>query len=135
MVTTIPRGSTTERRVTTSGLPTGVVAGTPRQKARFQTLAMAYRVSRLVTTPPTTSTYASTPPYWTPASSRPILPTKPENGGMPARFIAGTKNSTPSTGDRAARPPSSFSDVLPPRRSISPVTRNSVVWMVMWWAV
>ena len=54
---------------------------------------------------------------------------------MPARFMAGTKNSTPSTGDSAASPPRSFNDVLPPRRSISPVTRNSVVWMVMWWAV
>ena len=54
---------------------------------------------------------------------------------MPARFIAGTKNKMPSTGDAAASPPSLFSEVLPPRVSISPVTRKSVVWMVMWWAV
>ena len=60
---------------------------------------------------------------------------KPENGGMPARFMAGTKNRTPSTGDSAASPPSRVSDVLPARTSTSPSTRNSVVWMVMWCAV
>ena len=28
----------------------------------------------------------------------------PENGGMPARFIAGTKNSTASSGERLGQP-------------------------------
>ena len=60
---------------------------------------------------------------------------KPDSGGMPARFIAGTKNSIASSGEALASPPSRFNEVVPPRRSISPVTRNSVVWMVMWWAV
>ena len=59
---------------------------------------------------------------------------KPDSGGMPARFIAGTKNSTASNGERLASPPSRFSDVVPPCRSTSPATRNSVVWMAMWWA-
>ena len=74
-------------------------------------------------------------PASVPASSSPTLPMKPDSGGMPARFMAGTKNRIPSTGDAAASPPSLFSEVLPPRVSISPVTRNSVVWMVMWCAV
>ena len=58
---------------------------------------------------------------------------KPENGGMPARFIAGTKNSTASSGEALASPPSRSTDVEPPCRSTRPATRNSVVWMAMWW--
>ena len=58
-VTTIARGSTTFRRRTVRTSPAGSPrAGTSRQKARFHTLAMAYSVSRLVATPPTTSTSA-----------------------------------------------------------------------------
>lgn len=58
---------------------------------------------------------------------------KPENGGMPAMFMAGTKKSRESRGALRAMPPSRVSSVVPPRRSISPATRKSVVCTVMWW--
>ena len=53
---------------------------------------------------------------------------------MPARFMAGTKNSTASIGDSFASPATRSIEELPPRRSIRPVTRNRLVWMVMWCA-
>lgn len=105
------------------------------QNTRPQTLATAYRVSRLVSTLPTTSDQASGVPTSTPDNSRPSLPTKPDSGGMPARFIAGTKNSTPRIGAVLARPPSRSIEVDPPTRSISPATRNSAACTVMWCAV
>lgn len=89
-------------------------------------------MSRLVAVPAATSTQGSGPPTDTPAWSRPTLPRKPEKGGMPARFIAGTKKSTASSGAIRARPPSRRRSVLPARSSTSPATRKSVVWMVMW---
>jgi hypothetical protein len=58
---------------------------------------------------------------------------KPDSGGIPARFIAGTKNRIASSGDALARPPSFSVFVVPPRRSTRPVARKSVVWMAMWW--
>ena len=64
--------------------------------------------------------YASGVPTSSAGLSSPTLPRKPDIGGMPARFIAGTKNSTPSSGARRASPPSRISEVLPARRSTSP---------------
>src|SRR5512144_140824 len=105
-----------------------------RQNALPQILATAKRVSRLVTTLAATRTQASGEPSATPACSRPSFPTKPDSGGMPARFMAGTKKSTASSGEAAANPPSRSVAVLPPTRSMIPAVRNSVVWMRMWWA-
>ena len=84
--------------------------------------------------PAATTAYASGVPTRRPASVSATLPRNPDIGGMPARFMAGTKNSTPSSGASRASPPSLIRLVLPARRSTSPSTRNSVVWMVMWWA-
>ncbi|CAB4955344.1 unannotated protein [freshwater metagenome] len=61
------------------------------------------------------------------------LPMKPENGGMPARFIAGRKKRIARSGAVRASPPIRSDDVLPATRSIIPAVRNSVVWIVMWW--
>lgn len=97
-------------------------------------MATTYSVSRLVAAEPATSSQAQPPPSATPARISPSLPMKPDSGGIPARFIAGTKNSTASIGAALARPPSRVSSVVPPRRSMSPATRNRVVWTVMWWA-
>ncbi len=69
-----------------------------RQKASAQAFATAYSVSRLTSVPPATSTQARALPSAMPASSSPTLPMKPESGGMPARFMAGMKNSTPTSG-------------------------------------
>lgn len=95
---------------------------------------MTYRVSRLVAADPATSAQAQAPPASMPARIRPSLPMNPDNGGMPARFMAGTKNSTASRGAALARPPRRVSSVVPSRRSMSPATRNRVVCTVMWWA-
>jgi hypothetical protein len=54
---------------------------------------------------------------------------------MPARFMPGMMNSTASSGEVISSPDSRSSELLPPTRWISPTTRNSVAWMVMWCAV
>src|SRR5690625_7806189 len=61
------------------------------QKARFQILAIAYRVGRLVTTLAPMSIQPAVVEYSTPASISPTLPIKPENGGTLGRLKAGTK--------------------------------------------
>ncbi len=83
---------------------------------------------------PATSAQAQPPPLSMPARIRPTLPMNPDSGGMPARFMAGTKNSTATSGADFARPPRRVSSVVPSRRSTSPATRKSVVCTVMWWA-
>src|SRR5690625_4398011 len=69
------------------------------QKARFQILAIAYRVSRLVTTLAPMRIQPAVVEYSTPASISPTLPMEPENGGIPARFMAGTKNRIAISGE------------------------------------
>src|SRR5690625_286396 len=59
------------------------------QKARFQILAIAYRVSRLVTTLAAIRIQPAEVEYSTPAWISPTLPMKPENGGIPARVQVG----------------------------------------------
>ena len=89
------------------------LVGLARGCARTPTahvFATAYSVSRLVATPAATSVQASGLPSSCAAWSSPTLPMKPENGGMPARFIAGTKKSTASTGAMRASPPMRISD-------------------------
>src|SRR5690625_6032842 len=53
--------------------------------------------------------------YSTPASISPTLPMKPENGGIPARFMAGTKNRIAISGASLANPPRRIRLVVPPR--------------------
>ncbi len=67
-----------------------------------------------------------------PACSNATFPMKPENGGIPPRFRAGTRNTMPRTGLAAASPPRRRSEDEPACRSISPTTRKRVVWTMMW---
>ncbi len=60
------------------------------------------------------------------------LPRNPDIGGMPDRFMAGTKNSTAISGAARISPPSRVTDVVPVRRSTIPTTRNRLVCTVMW---
>src|SRR5690625_38633 len=96
------------------------------QKARFQILAIAYRVSRLVATLDPVRIQPAVREYATPASISPTLPMKPENGGIPARFMAGTKNRIAISGASLANPPRRIRLVVPPRCSIRPAARNRV---------
>src|SRR5829696_2453618 len=105
-----------------------------RQNAMVHTRATTYSVSRLVRTPPPTSSHASTEPFCAPASSSATLPMKPENGGTPPRLSAGTTNRNASSGLAAASPPSRCIVDAPAWRSIRPTTRNSVVCTTMWCA-
>ena len=55
------------------------------------------------------------------------MPRNPDSGGMPARFMAGTKNRIASNGAALANPPSRVSDVEPPARVSAPAPA-SVSW-------
>src|SRR5699024_12666162 len=90
------------------------------QKARFQILAIAYRVSRLVTTLAPMRIQPAVVEYSTPASISPTLPMKPENGGIPARVMAGTKNRIAISGASVGNPPRRIGVVVAPRGSIEP---------------
>ena len=70
-----------------------------------------------------------------PASTSANLATNPENGGMPARLSAGSTKSTASIGALRTMPPSLDSRSDPERRSMSPATRNRVVFTTMWWTM
>src|SRR5699024_9668508 len=95
-------------------------AGTACQNAFVQARDTAYRVSNLDTPEPATRTHAKGVALEIPACISPTLPKKPDIGGMPAKFIAETKNSRAKNGASRANPPNRSKDVVPPCRSTKP---------------
>ena len=59
----------------------------------------------------------------------------PENGGMPTRLSAGTRNSTASAGVVRTMPPRRVSRLEPPACSMRPPVRKRPVFATMWWIV
>ena len=106
-----------------------ILAGSP-QNADSQILVIDTSVSRLPTMATTTSTS-----WWSSraAVSRPSLATKPENGGIPDRLSAGSRNSTARKPERWASPLSRSSRLVPTALPIRPSTRNSDVFTGIWW--
>src|SRR5699024_9108728 len=110
------------------------LSGAGGQTALFHAFASAGRERREVRREATTAAYAAGVPWATLARRSPSLPRKPLIGGIPARFIAGTKKRIRRAGASFASPPRCAREVVPLRRSTSPATRNNAVCTVMWWA-
>src|SRR5690606_6708585 len=103
------------------------------QKALTQIRVTAYNVRKLVSTAAAVAGYAHTVALSAPARNSVILAMNPENGGMPARFSAGTANNTATSGALLATPDISRSETVPVRRVTRPLTRNNAACTVMWW--
>ena len=103
------------------------------QNTRTQTRTSAYSVRKLATIT-TAATAVGPTPASAPAWSSCSLATKPAVGGRPASVIAGMANSTARAGEVFRSPPIRSSATVPVRRTIRPLTRNSVASTVMWWA-
>src|SRR5699024_7356232 len=104
-----------------------------RQNTRVQMRIITISVSSEVMMEAAMSIHASAEPLLTPPSISPTLPMKPENGGIPPKFSAGIMYRMATSGEIFAIEPNRSILAEPVRYSMSPVTRNWVVWMVMLW--